>query len=438
MTDRPPVLVLGNDADPAAAKTSRHLGRALEKLGYAAVVRDTRLNRWGAKLVEGQSPERRQAFETAVVAKWERFLSDYGIERVISLDLHWLFSSRLFLENSQIKSIDSFWVDDARSHLLAASTFDLAPWKPLDFLIHPKITHYCGRNQGEELRQLGVSRVKFSLPAAPAEMLRADDPCRVKDRLGFIGTPGIVTPPTVAALAAINRGEDLPALRELARTEILEHLPIGEPGQAWIKEQPGILDLLADAMAAKVLEPNEAAIFLLQRAGQNYPDAYNFLNRVGSILDAALLVKLVRRYDRPALVHRLWKRGWLEVHGAPEQWKLYGVEAQPDVPFPQLATVYRRYSALLHAPNGARDAATDEEIFEMAACARASLNLDSLDVAACFSDEEIFCADSIAAFEKQAADILRDPASAFAKGERARQRVAREHTWDHRLAGAWA
>ena len=77
------------------------------------------------------------------------------------------------------------------------------------------------------------------------------------------------------------------------------------------------------------------AISLLVEAGRAFPEAFDFLNRSGLILDAALLVKLVNRYDRPALARRLWRRGWLDVHGTPEQWKPFGIDAQPTVPFPQ-------------------------------------------------------------------------------------------------------
>jgi hypothetical protein len=151
------------------------------------------------------------------------------------------------------------------------------------------------------------------------------------------------------------------------------------------------------------------------------------------ILDAAMLVKFVNRYDRPGLVRRLWRRGWLDVYGTPDQWTPYGIAAQPTVPFPRLASVYRRYPAHLNAANCARDASANEKLFEIAACARLSLNLDSPDVRACYSNEEIVLADSDEALEAAAEQVLRDPAAALASGEKARQRTADEHLWEHRL-----
>jgi len=137
-------------------------------------------------------------------------------------------------------------------------------------------------------------------------------------------------------------------------------------------------------------------------------------------------------------VHRLWRRGWLDVHGPPEQWAPYGIAAQPTVPFPRLASAYRRYPAHLNAANCARDATANEKLFEIAACARASLNLDSPDVRACYSDQEIILAESDEALEGAAEAIVRDPSTVLAMGERARQRTASEHLWEHRLGKALA
>ena len=174
------------------------------------------------------------------------------------------------------------------------------------------------------------------------------------------------------------------------------------------------------------------------QTGRDFPEAFEFLNRGGHILDAVVLVKFVNRYDRPGLVHRLYRRGWLDVHGTPEQWAPYGIEAQPTVPFPQLAAVYRRYPAHLNAANCARDATGNEKLFEIAACARISLNLDSPDVRACYSPDEIVLAESEDAIEAEAEKILRDPTAAFEMGERARRHTADEHLWDHRLTRAMA
>ena len=439
MSDRSLVLVLSNDLSLAAAKTSRHLGTALTRLGYGAVVRDTRLVRWAAREVESESPARREAYETTVVVKWSKFVFDYGIDTIISLDLHWLFSSRLFIDNDRVKRIHSFWFDDLRSHLQSAPMFSLPSCTPLELINAPKVSHHCyGRGQAEELRRVGVERVLPSALAAPAEFLQAAEPCTELKKLAFIGNPGLSTAPTYQALAAMERGDNLAALRRLARQEILEMLPATESTASWIRQSPGVVDLLAAAMELRLSQPHTAAISLLAQAGGSHADAFDFLNRNGHVLDAAVLVKFVNRYDRPALVRRLWRRCWLDVHGTPEQWAPYGITAQPTVPFPRLASVYRRYPAHLNAANCARDATANEKLFEIAACARVSLNLDSPDVRACYSNEEIILADSDEALEAAAEKVLQDPAAALAAGEKARQRTAAEHLWDHRLQKALA
>ena len=429
------MLVVANDFSLAAAKTSRHLARALERIGYRAVVRDTRLNRWGAAAAATESEERQAAFEAAVVAKWAKVVDDYGVDFVVSLDLHWMLSRHLFVpEESRVRQMHSFWFDDLRSHLSSAPMF---PLDPRSVMNAPKVTHHCyGTGQAEELRLLGVARVKRTLLAAPAEYLRAEEPCAVRDRLAFVGNPGLPTPPSAAALAAMDRGAKLGELRELARAEILDGLAATEPTASWMREAPGVRDLLAAAMESRLASPPAAAVALLAKAAPTFPEAFEFLNRGGLILDAALLVKMVNRYDRPALVRRWSQRGWLEVYGMPEQWKPFGVAARPTVAFPDLAPVYRRHVAHLNAANCARDAAANEKLFEIAACARLSLNLASPDVRACYPDGEIELAADEEALDAAAEAVLRDPDTALARGEEARARTAREHLWENRLEAA--
>jgi hypothetical protein len=434
---RPIVLVLDNDFSLAAAKTSRHLALALDRLGFTAIVRDTRLTRWAAGEVANESGMRREAYEVAVVAKWAKLVKDYGIDAVISLDLHWLFSSRLFLNpDDPVKQVHSFWFDDLRSHLLAAPMFALDPREAMNA---PKVTHHCyGEGQAEELRLLGVARIRRSALAAPSDYLRADEPCLHRDKLAFVGNPGLPTPPGAKALAAMDRGASLAELRAIARQELLDDMPHTEPTAGWLRQAPLVRDLLAAAMERRLAATHVSAVSLLVQAGREFPEAFDFLNRGGLILDAALLVKLVNRYDRPGLVRRIWKRGWLDVYGTPEQWKPFGIDARPTVPFPRLASVYRRYAAHLNAANCARDAAANEKLFEIAACARLSLNLDSPDVRACYPDGEVVLAPDEQALEAEAEKFLRDPDAALAAGDKARARTAREHLWENRLEKAFA
>jgi hypothetical protein len=175
MSDRSLILVLSNDSSPAAVKTSRHLCLALARLGLGAIVRDTRLIRWAAA-VERESPVRREVYENAVVAKWNTFVSDYGLDTIISLDLHWLFSSRLFVDDERVHRIHSFWLNDVRSHLPSDSRFSLAPHTLLELINKPKIRHHCCcPGQAEELRLLGVERVSPSSMETPAEILPAGE-----------------------------------------------------------------------------------------------------------------------------------------------------------------------------------------------------------------------------------------------------------------------
>jgi hypothetical protein len=205
-----------------------------------------------------------------------------------------------------------------------------------------------------------------------------------------------------------------------------------------VRQRPQVAELVADATERRLARPHAAAVSLLVEAGKSHPEALDFLNHTGAILDAALLVKMVNRHDRPALALRLHRRGWLDVYGTPEQWSPYGITARPTVTFPRLASVYRKYAVHLNAANCARDATANEKLFEIAACGRLSLNLDSPDVRACYSDEEIVLAESDEALEAAAERALKNPDAMLAAGEKARARTAKEHLWEHRLKKALA
>lgn len=164
------MLVVTNDFDPSAAKAARQLARALGRVGYPAVVRDTRLNRWGAEQAVEAEDKRREAFETAVVAKWSKLVDDYGVDLVISFDAHWLLSGRLFVTpESRVQHIHSIWTGEAR--LPEGPVFPLDPRVVLN---GPKVSHHCSDDaRAEKLRALGIGRVnRLKNTGSWDEMLR--------------------------------------------------------------------------------------------------------------------------------------------------------------------------------------------------------------------------------------------------------------------------
>ncbi len=196
---RPTVLLLTDDTNLAAARTSRHLALALHRIGYRAVVRDTRLVRWGAHAAEAQETERRKAFEIAVVAKWAKLVEDYGISLVLGFDLHWLISKHLFVDDPKVRQVHSFWTGPVSEQLSQTTAFALdAP----QVIGADKVVHHCtSDSQAEALRALGVERIHRYTPGAPAEYLRVDAPCEIRDRLGFIGDPTEANAALVSRLA---------------------------------------------------------------------------------------------------------------------------------------------------------------------------------------------------------------------------------------------
>jgi Glycosyl transferases group 1 len=429
------VLLLSNDFLTPFAKTTDYLAEAIERRGIPAYVRDNADARLLTFLFSAEMQPKMARAQEAVAEAQRELIQYAGIDTVLSLDLNWFVTPGLLVDDPAIRAIHSLWFDDFRSWC----TSPLNPCFPVEgdvfqqHVKHPKVMHhFYGESQAQEARLLGVTRQRLTRLAAPRELLDNAAPCLRTDRLAFIGNPGFRGPPHAGALKLMEAGADLERLRSFSRDEILK-FPNTQAVQ-WFAEEPTVRALLGVAVEARRRFPYQPALQIVQLAGTYYPRAFDYMNEKGSILDLAFLVKLVNRYDRPAFVHRLWKRGWVDVYSAADEWQPYGVEALPYVNFAELPAHYRMYAAHLNAPNAIRDATANEKLFEIAASGRLSINLESPDVRSCYDPGEITLVDSLAALEAAAEQALRDPEAALAAGEKARQRTAHEHLWDHRVA----
>lgn len=417
------------------AKTTDFIAAAIERRGVPAYVRDsTEARNLSYLFSQEMAPKAPQAQE-AVGDALRELVAYAGIDTVLSLDLNWYLTPGLFVDDAAIRGVHSLWFDDFRSFCTSAST-SLFPVDGDIFqrtIKHPKVTHhFYGDSMAHEARLLGFTSQRITRLAAPRHLIETDEPCEQTRKLVFIGNPGYRGAPFPRAIELMESGAELDELRALSRDSILRHPDV--KAVAWYKEEPELLKLLGVALEARRRFPYQPALQILQLVRTHCPRAFDYANEKGIILDLAFLVKLVNRYDRPAFIHRLWKRGWIDVYSAGQEWKPYGVEALPYVRFNELPQYYRKYAVHLNAPNSIRDATANEKLFEIAACGRLSINLDSPDVRSCYDPGEIVLVDSLAALEAAAEQALADPEAALAAGEKARQRTAREHLWDHRVA----
>jgi len=429
------VLLLSNDMATPFAKTTDFIANAIERRGIPAYVRDNAEARNLTYLFQQEmAPQMPQAQEA--IADALRDLVEYaGIDTVFSLDLNWYITPGLFVDDAAIRSVHSLWFDDFRSWCTSHTN----PNFPVDGEVFqrtikdPKVMHhFYGDSMAQEARLLGFTSQRITRLAAPRHLLECDAPCTHRDKLVFIGNPGFRGDPHPEAIKLMEAGADIDELRAFSRDATLKYPDVR--AVEWFKEEPDVVKLLGVALEARRRFPYRPALQILHLVRTHYPRAFDYANEKGIILDLAFLVKLVNRYDRPAFIHRLWKRGLIDVYSADAEWKFYGVEALPYVVFRDLPEYYRKYAVHLNAPNSIRDATANEKLFEIAACGRLSINLDSPDVRSCYDPGEIVLVDSLAALEAAAEQALRDPDAALAAGEKARQRTAREHLWDHRVA----
>jgi hypothetical protein len=428
------VLILSNDFLTPFAKTSDYLADAFERRGIPAYVRDNAEARMLTFLCSDEMAPKLPLAQAAVIAAQRELIERAAIDTVLSLDLNWFVTPGLLVDDPAIQAIHSFWFDDFRSWV----TSPFNPCFPVDgdtfqqHVKHPKVTHhFYGNSQAQEARMLGVTRQRITRLAAPRHLLENDAPCLHTDRLAFIGNPGFRGTPHDGAVRLMEQGAELDDLRAFCRDVIVQQ---PEPHVAkWYAEEPTVKNLLAVATEARRRFPYDPALQIVQMAGKHYPRAFDYMNEKGSILDVAFLVKLVNRYDRPAFVQRLWKRGLIDVYSAADEWEPYGIQALPYVNFADLPAHYRMYAAHLNAPNAIRDATANEKLFEISACGRVSINLDSPDLRSCYEPTEIPMVRSLEALEAAAEEILRDPDAALSAGEKVRRRTEREHLWDHRV-----
>ena len=429
------VLILSNDFLTPFAKTSDYLADALERRGIPAYVRDNAEARMLTFLFTEEMAAKAPLAQEAVCEASRELMEYAGLDTVLSLDLNWYVAPGLFIDDPAVRSVHSLWFDDFRSW----ATSPMNPIFPVEgdvfqrHIKHPKVTHhFYGDSQAIEARLLGVTNQRITRLAAPRHLLENQEPCVRKDKLAFIGNPGFRGTPHEGAIKLMEAGAEIADLRAFCRDAILKYPDV--KAVDWLETEPTVKNLLAVALEARRRFPYQPALQILQLAGRHYPRAFEYANEKGIILDLAFLVKLVNRYDRPAFVHRLYKRGWIDVYSAADEWEPYGIKALPYVSFSDLPKHYRMYAAHLNAPNAIRDATANEKLFEIAACGRLSINLDSPDVRSCYAPGEITLVDSLAALEAAAEQTLRDPNAALAAGEKARHRSAREHLWDHRVA----
>lgn len=386
----------------------------------------------GRVLETVKRPELDNEATSLVRATYGAMMDMFQIDTIISLDLQWLFLPSLFTGTTAIQKIHSIWFDDLRSWTLANNMFAECRQRLPEHIRHPKVTHYFyGENQLQESRLLGIDAARLSHLAAPYEYTLCENPCEIRERAAFVGNPGLREPVPDSLMTAIRSGMEIDQLRRLtAETFAQDSFPKKD---AWIKEEPTVRGLLAMALDMRVQSPHRCAVEILKAAAAHYPLAYTYLEERNKILEAALIVKLVNCCDRPAAILHLYKKGLIDVISGDKEWLPYGIKALPTQKVTALPAAYQKYAVHLNAANALRDATANEKLFEIAACGRVSINLDSPDVAACYDDTEIVRVNSLAELEAQTRALLADPEKALAMGANARARTAREHLWEHRL-----
>ncbi len=430
------VLLVSHDLSYAFTKTTESMGTACERLGIKTVVRDCCDARLSCLVLDNMDDTEPMAMaEKFFKERWDQLIEDFEIDCVVSLDFGWQIVPDYLLDHPKIKKIYSIWFDDPWSWC-RARTNAIYPYRKRSFLLtgsHPKVLHAAyGDAFSRELKLMGFLNQLPSKLAAPKEFLSMNYPCEVVNKLAFIGNPGYRGEPHPEAIRRMHEGAEIQELREMSRDDIL--MSIKNNRWIWAEREPNIKHLLAYATQIKIECPHLSALEIIEICGEKYPAAFQALNESGNILDAAWLVKLVLRYDRPAIVYRLYKKGLLDVISNPEEWKPYGIESSISVFADEMPKYYMKYLAHINAANATRDATANEKLFEIAGCGRVSINLDSLDVRACYDENEVIFVKAFSEAEEAARDLISNPDRAFSMGKRARIRTAKDHTWDQRLS----
>lgn len=429
------VVIATNDDSTPAARTAGALAAALRARGILAMTRDTAFARWATVEVGSSHPGLLDAWGQVATGLLEVLAARDRCDTILGLDLAWLLSPERFLDSPSIRQVVGIWFDDLRTACVRLAANEPRTRSFQDTLRHPKVTHvFYGPRQLREAELLGITNARLGQLAAASPLLRADGPVLHPGRLAFLGGPGATVRPSPRILALLDADADLDALRAAMAEELLGDTVVAR----WDAREPTVHPWMAASLAAARATPARCALEILHDVAAAFPRALACVDASGELPDAAYLVKLVRAHDRAALVLRLWKRGLVDVYSQPWHWEWYGVRARPLVRFHQLAAAYRAYPVHLNAGYCIREADANERLFEVAAAGRATLNLDSPDVARAFAPDEAPRVSSLAEAEDAARRLLGDADAAAEIGERARARVRREHTWEHRMAALFA
>jgi hypothetical protein len=311
------VLLMSNDLLTPFAKTTDYLAAAIERRGIPAYIRDSADARMLTYLFSQEMAPKAPLAQEAICDGLRELIQYAEIDTVLGLDLNWYVTPGLFIDDAAIRHVHSLWFDDFRSWCTSASNpiFPVEGDVFQENIKSPKVTHhFYGDSQALEAKLLGFTSQRITRLAAPRHLLDCDAPCSKTGRLAFIGNPGFRGAPHPEAVELMQSGADIGELRTFCADAILKHPE--EKTVDWFKEEPTVYQLLAVALEARRRFPYRPALQILQLVGHHCPRGFEYANEKGIILDLAFLVKLVNRYDRPAFIHRLWKRGWVDVYSA--------------------------------------------------------------------------------------------------------------------------
>jgi hypothetical protein len=429
------ILVLTNDYCPKVSKTSHYLGLACKRVGLRSFVRDTADARWLSEFVKtGNFKMSKDLGDIMTSSKFVPFVQYAEIDIILSIDMNWLFPPESFVPLGNIHEIHSLWFRDLRDFL---SPLVPSRNKNLWETIHDsKITHHFSNQvRDEEGQLLELENRKRFLPAAPQEYTIENHPCEFRDKMAFLGNPSSNELPKKKALKLIQEKASLEDIRRCVKDEILQDALVSE----WKKQEPKISELLDSVVEKKISNSDLSTLGILLEGIQNLNSSFEKFQNIQEVFRLAPLIKKIFRYDRPAAITRLYSQNLIDVYGSEENWKPYGVQTKKfEDRYPirscDLSRFYQSYICYLNIPNSEFEETIDEKLFEVAASARTSLTFDNVEANAAFaSSQEFYTFQDLNELEEKARELLDHPSNLFLAGEKSREKICAQHTWDHRL-----
>lgn len=251
------------------------------------------------------------------------------------------------------------------------------------------------------------------------------------DVTAIVGSPPSLDP----ALAQFIEQDDpdVEAITEHVSQSVIEQL-----SALWEKEAPDDLRSQLEAFgrawtAARAREPLTGSFWLFERLEPEYPEAADWLRAsFTTYFDALHVLWEFGQWQRTLVLAYLGRHFRVAVFGS--DWSSVGLGGSGRIDHDRQPAAYARGRIAINIPRAGDEEGISHKPFQIAASGVPMLHIDRKGLSDCFAyGSEVATFTTPRSARDAVAALLDDPEHRAAMAFAARERLCREHTWEHRL-----